>query len=101
MRPEVTALLALGTMPSEDDAEAQYVDAFAARLEAISRPVSDDEAARLVTLFGPPDSLFGLAWSLLHLIETAPGWPVRSCLEGVENEWTIRLRDRCQRAGRW
>jgi hypothetical protein len=47
----------------------------------------------LVKLFGPDDCL-GLAWTLLHLIETAPGWPVESALVGLEGEWIDRLRER-------
>ncbi|MDB6032726.1 MAG: hypothetical protein JWM16_3064, partial [Verrucomicrobiales bacterium] len=33
----------------------------------------------LVKVFGP-DDYYGLAWSLLHLIESAPGWPLADCL---------------------
>lgn len=42
------------------------------QLRAIARPVTDEEAERLVGCFGP-DDCYGLAWTLLHLIETAPG----------------------------
>jgi len=37
-------------------------------LKDIARPIAQDEARELAKLF-VPDSCFGLAWSLLHLIE--------------------------------
>ena len=37
---------------------------------------------------------FGLAWSLLHAIETAPGWPLMDVLSNADNEWIERLRER-------
>ena len=48
-----------------------------------------------VKLFGP-DDCFGLAWTLLHLIETAPGWPVESALVDLESKWIDRLRERAE-----
>jgi hypothetical protein len=39
-----------------------------------------------VGLFGP-DDCFGLEWSLVGLVETAPGWPLADCLENTDNEW--------------
>lgn len=50
-------------------------------------------ARALVQLFGP-DDCFGLAWSLLHLIETLPGWPSEDTLKGLHGEWIDRLRER-------
>jgi len=64
----------------------------------ISKPITDDEARALVTLFGP-DDCYGAAWSILHLIESAPGWPITECLINLENEWIVTLRDRAIRGG--
>lgn len=69
MREEVEALLALGPLPTENDARS--VAPFEDALHAIQSPLSDDEAKALLALFGP-DDCFGLAWTLLHLIETSP-----------------------------
>lgn len=99
MRPEVQSLVDMGEMPSEDEASDEYVAQFEARLAAISPPVSDEEAIALLTLFGSPDSLYGLAWGILHLVESAPGWPIRSCLADLSNEWVSRLHRRCENAG--
>lgn len=62
-------------------------------------PVTNEEARVLVTLFGP-DECYGLAWTLVHLIETAPGWPIADCLGGTGNEWIQRLRLRATRGRR-
>jgi hypothetical protein len=61
----------------------------------IEQPISDDDARALVKLFGPDDS-FGLAWTLLHLIETAPGWPLEDVLDESGNEWVDRLKQRAK-----
>lgn len=53
----------------------------------------------MVSLFGQ-DSCFGLAWSLLHLIETSPNWPLSDVLSNCSNEWVLRLRDRAVAGGK-
>jgi hypothetical protein len=45
------------------------------------------------------DDCFGLAWTLLHLIESTPGWPLPAALPDLRNEWVRRLRERAKRAG--
>jgi len=54
------------------DADPKIVERWQNLLAAVKTPVSDDEARALVRVFGP-DDCFGLAWTLLHLIETAHG----------------------------
>lgn len=98
MRPEIERLLLLGPLPSEDDALVEKLHLMECELRSISKPVTNDEARALVTLFGP-DDCFGAAWSLLHLIETAPGWPLSDCLVDRENEWVETLRGRAVRGG--
>jgi len=96
MRPEVAALVALGPLPSED-VDAEVIQRHQDALEAIARPVSDEEARAVVDLFGP-DECYELAWVLLHLIETAPGWPLTECLRPGTNEWVDRLIASARRA---
>lgn len=98
MRPEIKRLLLLGPLPSEDDASVEKLQLMECELRSISKPVTNDEARALVTLFGP-DDCFGAAWSILHLIETAPGWPLPDCLVDHENDWIKTLRDRAIRGG--
>jgi hypothetical protein len=97
LRTEVQKLLALGPFPPSKMALEEDLFAREAALNAIKAPLNDEEAAALVDVFGP-DDCFGLAWTLLHLIETAPsGCPVRAEPSKTENEWKRRLWERAQR----
>jgi hypothetical protein len=100
MREEVIALVALGRLPAEHDAVAVEIGRHERALKAIRRPVTDDEARNLLKVFGPDDS-FGLAWSLLHLVETAPGWPLRDAIAEAPAIWAEELKKRCMRGGAW
>jgi hypothetical protein len=91
-------LLKLGPLPGyEADPAEDEVNAYQELLGGIAPPVTEEEAKALVTLFGP-DDCYGLAWTLLHLIESAPGWPVAEALQG-DGEWVDRLRRRADNAG--
>lgn len=100
MRSEVKALLLEGVFSAEDDATAEVVKRHEKAYRAIVGPLSDEEASELSKLFGP-DDYFGLAWSLLHLLETAPGWPLRDAIAQAHPVWADELRGRCVRAGIW
>jgi hypothetical protein len=95
MQQAISALLLLGPLPSSAAAAAAVptMQAFEEQLSKVQTPITDEEACALMKLFGPDDCL-GLAWTLLHLIETAPGWPVESAFVGLEGEWIDRLRER-------
>jgi hypothetical protein len=95
MQPAIIAVLRLGPLPSSAMASVPTMQAFEDQLAKVQTPVADEEACALVKLFGP-DDCFGLAWTLLHLIETAPGWPVAGALDGLEGEWIDRLRERAE-----
>lgn len=75
LRPEVARLLDMGPLPDSATAatDSTRLEDYQ-RLDGIRKPVSDEEAWALAALFGP-DDCFGLAWSVVHLIESAPGWP--------------------------
>ncbi|MEW2498423.1 hypothetical protein AB0942_33560 [Streptomyces nodosus] len=75
MRPEVQAFIADGPLPGWDGSEDE-IDRRYEQLRAISRPVTAEEAQALAMCFGP-DDCYGVAWTLVHLIETGPG-PVPS-----------------------
>jgi hypothetical protein len=71
IRREVDEFARLGRLPRED-APAEIIAVHQAALERISRPVNSDEAKVLMACFPETDEdCYGLAWSLLHLIETA------------------------------
>jgi hypothetical protein len=98
VRGEFQVLRNLGPLPSEDEADIVLLKKYEELYRAIAKPITDDEARILVELLGP-DGCYGLACSLVHLIETAPGWPLKDCLEHLNNEWKIELRNRAIRGG--
>lgn len=98
IRPEVEAFLTLGPLPSSDVASPEAIARLEDALLAIRMPTSDTEAKHLCLMFGP-DDCFGLAWALLHLVESAPSWPMKECFAGQPNEWVKRLYQRAQNAG--
>jgi hypothetical protein len=93
LRKEVLELARLGILPNNRAGEA-LVSKYEILLASITPPITNDEARVLVKLFGTDDG-FGLAWTLLHLVESAPDWPIKECLEG-ENKWVKLL---CVRSG--
>ncbi|MGO1080499.1 hypothetical protein [Inquilinus sp. CA228] len=93
MRNQVADLARLGPMPASRAVGEDEVAEYQRLLEGIRPPVSDEEATVLCRLFGD-DDFFGLAWALLHLIESAPGWPIPGCLLHSDNEWIQTLRQR-------
>ncbi len=98
MRPEVAHLVQLGRLPSENEASPDRIRQFELSYRAIGRPITNDEARALIAVFGD-DDCFGLASSLVDLIETAPGWPLKDCLTNIGNEWVAELRNRAIRGG--
>lgn len=93
MQPAVERLVQIGPLPSSSAANVPVLQELEALLAQVQTPITDNEARALVRLFGP-DDCFGLAWSLLHLIETSPGWPLEDALRGLDDEWAGRLRGR-------
>lgn len=93
MQPAVEELVKLGPLPSSENPGVAQLEKFQNLLTRIEQPISDDEARALVKMFGP-DDCFGLAWTLVHIIETAPGWPLHDALSGMQNEWIETLRQR-------
>jgi hypothetical protein len=95
---EHSSLLTMGPLPSSADAAEDMLrlEGYHRLLESIGQPITDDEALALATLFGP-DECFGLAWALVHLIESAPGWPMLHKIPADDNEWRVLLRSRAQR----
>ena len=84
MRNKILELIALGQLP-DNSTDEELISKYEALLGSLAPPVSDSEAKILATLFGM-DDCFGLVWTLVHLIESAPSWPISECLQG-ENPW--------------
>jgi len=92
MRSEIKQLKLLGPLPSENEVSTEQLQTYEKLLKSIHTPISNEEARFLVSLFDKnPDDCFGIAWTILHLIETAPSWPLKDCLEKSNNEWVNRL----------
>ena len=53
----------------------------------------------LVIVLGRDDA-FGLVWPLVHLIESAPGWPLADCLQDPNHERIQMLKQRADNATR-
>ena len=96
MRQEVTDLVRFGSLPSEDGGE-QQINEAETLLARVPKPLTDEEATALVEVFGP-DDCFGLAWTLLHLIETAPSARTAVYHRGDNNPWIRLLNDRVSSA---
>jgi len=92
----IQRLAELGALPSEAEASDKRFGKVEALLRSVVRPVSDEEARALVPLFRK-DSCNGLAWTVIHLVETAPGWPLADCLVDQSSEWHALLRTRAVR----
>lgn len=95
MRPAVVSLLKLGRLPDEGSAAVAQLQEYESALAAVTPPVSDQEALALLSVFPSSDhSCFGLAWSVLHLVETAPGWPIPEASLHRANPWVNNVLDR-------
>jgi hypothetical protein len=94
MRAEVSQLVGKGLLPSSTSG-ADRIKEWNGALEKIVPPLSDEEATALTKLFpAVEDDCYGLAWTLIHLIETAPHWPLDQCLQNTDNPWILYLRQR-------
>ncbi|MFB9413943.1 hypothetical protein [Dactylosporangium matsuzakiense] len=84
----------MGKLPSERGeptvALEEAVERAGALLDRIERPVTDEEAEALADCFGD-DLCFGLAWNLLHLIETAPS--ARTSQPAAARRWRDGLHN--------
>jgi hypothetical protein len=98
IRPEVSDLVSAGSFPSEDAAEEEIAETQRL-LERIAAPVTDEEAQLLTRAFWP-DNCYGLAWTLLHLIETAPSTQTASYESNTGNLWVELLNSRVDHARR-
>ena len=100
MRDDIRAIAALGVMPAHWNADLETVERWGRAVEAIQQPVTDDEAIVLMSaLPRDEDDLFGLAWTLLHACETAPGHSSALVSRSTVNgEWRERLLNRLRNA---
>ena len=97
IRREVEEFARLGPLPPIS-ASAEAIQKHQIALLAIRGPLSAEEAELLLASFGP-DDCYGLAWTLVHLIESAAGMGQFDTPGSSANEWWRRLWERRQRKG--
>lgn len=98
MRTSIVRLVNLGQLPDEAAAEVPHLQEYEAALKDIEPPLSKDEAVALLSVLPSSDSsCFGLAWSVLHLIESAPNWPYREAQIHSSNPWVQSMLERAAR----
>ena len=104
IRPEIEGLERLGPLPADDDDDPgidRRLFDVERLLAAVDPPVTVEEARVLAALF-PRDggTCYGLAWSLLHLIETlGVDDGLREVVPGVDSaQWRKMFEQRLENA---
>ena len=103
IRPEIEGLERLGPLPADDDDDPgidRRLFDVERLLAAVDPPVTVEEARVLAALF-PRDggTCYGLAWSLLHLIETLGAGGLGSVVPGVDSaQWREMFEQRLENA---
>lgn len=96
VRQGVRDFVRLGPLP-DSSASVETIAKHEEYLWRIERPVTDEESVLLVRCFGP-DDCFGLAETLMTIVETAPaGAPIKEKPQESDGEWIMRLWERAQR----
>src|SRR5258708_1889066 len=96
IRDAVASLSTRGTLPGSN-ASAKEIQQYEQLIREVHPPLSDDEAALLMEILrADDDDTYGLAWSLIHLIESARGRPLDICLTANQGEWIQILRQRAR-----
>lgn len=98
MREEVTRLVALGAFPSERKTTIEQVEERGALVLALKKPATLEEALALLDIFPATEETYhGLAWSVVHFIESAPGWSDKAVAPDDSRYWPEFLRGRAIR----
>ena len=97
MRESVVALLAMGELPPESVDDEALWSRWEDAVRAVTQPAEDDEAAAVLGCFPRSEqSSYGLAWHLLHFVESSPTWPRWELLDD-RSPWVTFLRERAER----
>lgn len=103
IRPEIEELERLGPLPADDDDDPgidRKLFDVEHLLAAVDPPVTVEEGRVLAALF-PRDggTCYGLAWSLLHLIETLDADDLGAVVTGVNSaQWRKMFEQRLENA---
>ncbi len=101
VRDYVKRLVEMPNLVLSDDASVETVAWAEEQIALFERPAQDDEAIALLKLLtrSGETSCFGLNWTILHFIETAPGWPIWPALLDARGEWADLLKVGLRNAG--
>ncbi len=83
-------MVSLGRLPTDEEAsqDSNKYHLWESALGKFTSPVSDAQAVVLAKFFPTDESdSYGLAWTLLHLIESAPSWPLDSMISAITPYW--------------
>ena len=82
------------------DVDPVVLTAWTVALDALDGPLTDEEAMALLPCLPPDDgTVFGLAWALLHAIESAPYGPALISELDDRSWWVNLLKQRAIRGG--
>jgi hypothetical protein len=102
IRLGVTSLAGYSPLAREREYTADTLAPIQESLQSITPPLTLDEARTLLPLLDreSEDDLYGLIWTLVALLETAPGWPPTelNSLANPEHPWFEILKQRATRA---
>jgi|GEM_PF-4645011 len=93
MQPAVLRLKQLGPIRAEVENNEVWWRDWVEALDGLNTPVTDEEAIALAALFSDCEDR-STYFTLVHVIETAPGWPIASILNLTGNEWIDVLKVR-------
>lgn len=99
VRPAIAELHRIGTLPTDDEADRdpRRLELWQDSLDRIYAEggITDTEAATLLACF-PSDATdgFGTAWTLVHIVESASGWPLDDVLADASGPWVELLQVR-------
>ena len=94
MRDAVSALVAMGQLPSEEIGDDAFWIPWEKAVRALIDPATDEEAAAVLDVLpSGEDSAYALAWHLLHFAESAPSWELRD----DRSYWVTFMRERAER----
>ena len=99
MQPAIRRLQQLGPLPPESTNDIGLIQQWQDVLATVIPPLCMAEAQALCKLFGP-DGCFGLAWSLIPLIESATGLSDEYLATLPVGEWSELLITRRKNAAR-
>jgi hypothetical protein len=91
MQSAAASLVQRGQLPGEDVGDEQFWVPWEAAVRAVAGPASDEDALSILDVLpAREDSAYGLAWMLLHFIETSPSWPIWAALDD-RSPWVVFL----------